>query len=197
MTVIDDKRSVKPQDGFSGWMLTVNRYGAICLNTERMMFADIDTEIDPRAPEKKVTPEKEAWERIERAISTRRDMLVRVYRTAAGLRLMCVSGPHAPNSAESLDFLYRLGCDPAFIAICRKQRCYRARLTPKPWRMLNPMPPFTSIADAEIYLAGARVAVARYIKSVGCGSPCRHPDITSGWQLHDRYCKSDSTLPLA
>jgi hypothetical protein len=31
-------------------------------------------------------------------------------------------------------FMQFLRCDPDYIKLCRVQKCYRARLTPKPWR---------------------------------------------------------------
>jgi len=40
-----------------------------------------------------------------------------------------------PIGAEALDILQQLNSDELYVRLCRSQKCFRARLTPKPWRM--------------------------------------------------------------
>lgn len=74
-------------------------------------------------------------DRIEAWVAEGPGRGVRAYRTAAGLRLLLTRPPMDPASDESGAVLARFGADPAYAALCRAQESYRARLTPKPWRM--------------------------------------------------------------
>ena len=58
-----------------------------------------------------------------------------LYRTPAGARAIRLDRTMDPTSEESLGMLKRLQGDPMYISMCRRQQCYRARLTPKPWRL--------------------------------------------------------------
>ena len=58
-----------------------------------------------------------------------------LYRTPAGARAIRLDGEDHPDENSSIEKLDRLGSDRNYKALCRKQRCYRARLTPKPWRI--------------------------------------------------------------
>ncbi len=59
---------------------------------------------------------------------------VRAYRTAAGLRYLVVNPALDPCAAETHAAMQSLGVDPLYATLCKAQRCFRARLTPKPWR---------------------------------------------------------------
>jgi hypothetical protein len=39
-----------------------------------------------------------------------------------------------PTSAITLAALRELGSDPKYVQLAKAQECFRARLTPKPWR---------------------------------------------------------------
>ena len=59
---------------------------------------------------------------------------VRVYRTAAGLRVI-VTGAQAPPMGERARALRAaLGSDRRYVELCATHDSYRARLTPKPFR---------------------------------------------------------------
>ena len=131
-------------------VITRNRYGAQVLNCENLCFLDIDKRWThapamtgltslwnllcgkPSAP---AAPEARLVERVKR-VATETGLSIRVYRTLNGWRLAVLNRRYDPRSKESealfgkfawVDFLYR--------DLCRKQGCYRARLTPKPWRI--------------------------------------------------------------
>jgi hypothetical protein len=58
----------------------------------------------------------------------------RIYRTKAGLRLLATHGLFDPEDATADQAFAALGADPLYRRLCRTQKCFRARLTPKPWR---------------------------------------------------------------
>lgn len=72
-----------------------------------------------------------AWE-LARA---RPDLGVRVYRTAAGMRVIVTGAAAAPGSDEARGILTALGSDPLYVEPCSTHGSYRARLTPKPFRV--------------------------------------------------------------
>ena len=143
-------------DGCEAAAVTRNRYFAEVLNTRDLMFVDIDLpQPSPRRPT--------LWERIagrsatavveaEAAADATREAAIerihaftraddrrgfRVYRTFAGLRLIATDGPYAPRSEETQKILDALGSDWLYQRLVTAQDCFRARLTPKHWRMAN------------------------------------------------------------
>jgi hypothetical protein len=58
----------------------------------------------------------------------------RLYRTRAGLRLLFTDRLYDPTSNDTVDLLTSLGSDALYRRLTEKQECFRARLTPKPWR---------------------------------------------------------------
>lgn len=146
-------------DGDNAW-LTVNQYNALVLNTRNMLIADIDCG-DPRLNrfagakdcgelcknlgelhllDKDMNPflnglidpdlcdEKELFDDFNFA-----DQSYRVYRTHSGWRVICTSIA-LPWKWTAHRLLHFMRSDPNYIRLCDIQKCYRARLTPKPWR---------------------------------------------------------------
>ena len=64
-----------------------------------------------------------------------------MYETKAGYRVMITSGPFVAGSPDAESILTEFGCDPLYIRLCRMQECFRARLTPKPFRCGIKNPP--------------------------------------------------------
>ena len=63
------------------------------------------------------------------------DLGVRVYRTAAGLRVPVTGAAAPPASDRARALLTELGSDPLYVELCSTHDSYRARLTPKPFRI--------------------------------------------------------------
>lgn len=143
-------------------VVTRNRYGAEVLNTDRVLIADVDRDLEPRAAgldlvrevgkrlgrlfgakvplagqledKPSLSPEQEAVAEVERWAARHPTYGVRTYRTAAGLRVI-VTGAQAPPSSElARRLMGELGSDPLYVELCTQHDTYRARLTPKPWR---------------------------------------------------------------
>ena len=205
-------------------VITRNRYGSLVLNTDRIMFIDVDLEHERFSSCTAAaaffwrswftTAKKLAQERQERSLLLLHEWLlarpawqVRVYRTKAGLRYLVSQPALSPGSVESEEAMRSLGCDPRYIQLCRVQRCYRARLTPKPWRCGLNRPqsiyPWHSVSaeqsmrqwETDYVVAIQEFATCEFITVLG---PTEIPTSAAQFiQVHDRLTKADSSLPLA
>jgi len=139
----------------SSW-LTVNHYNALVLNTSNMLIADIDfgdERLDRHAGAKDwqqvcrnleelhLLDEEHMWhDFIFKDLTAERfrfaEQSYRVYRTHSGCRVICTSiaVPWQDKGRRAKRFMQFLRSDRAYIELCGVQKCYRARLTPKPWR---------------------------------------------------------------
>lgn len=243
-------------------VITRNGYGALCLNTPNVLFADIDF---VEAPDWRLRwtltgvlalafalalgsafgqgwgsalvgglllglivggvlsrllfrswmalsggVEGLARRRIQRFVERRPDWRLHVYRTPAGLRLLAMHRLFDPREPEVAAAFEALGVDADYARMCRNQNCFRARLTPKPWRIGLPRlrSPYAAAWRPEhADLPARRSWVAKYERASQGFAACRHVDtLGSGQehaaaaqvrQLHDSVCKSASVLPLA
>lgn len=179
-------------------VVTRNVYGALVLNTRDLMFVDIDRE--DSAPPQTVVNEIHN-------VSARAGLAARVYRTAAGYRLLITNAGFDSASDVSQSVLRQFGSDPLYVRLCKLQQSFRARLTAKPWRCGLGLPPVkfpfeTSQEEARFrewearYTAAvARYATCQYLTSVGDAGV--HPAFEELVNYHDRECKATATLPLA
>ena len=120
---------------------------------------------------------------------------MRLYRTFAGLRAIVTHDVMDPQSTAALDVLKQLGSDPLYIKLCKAQECFRARLTPKPWRCgCIPNPLRHPITDQKLLLwyerwkedyetRQAQFATCRFLGPLG--NPFVHPDAVRIVELHD------------
>ena len=128
--------------------ITRNAYGALVLNTSQVVIADIDL---PRPPffkwlmslfqKSRDTATAQLLERIDALCSQRRDLGIRLYRTKLGYRAVVTSQTMVPDSGEANEFLQSMGSDTLYSKLCTTQESFRARLTPKPWRINMNRPP--------------------------------------------------------
>jgi hypothetical protein len=100
------------------------------------------------------------------------------------------------------------GTDPWFVKLCLAQRSFRARLTPKPWRIGLKAPPGefprTDPALEEHFArwlqqyeaASLRFATCRYLETVGKGGFVGGEDHDLV-EIHDRATRATESLPLA
>ena len=63
------------------------------------------------------------------------DLGVRNYRTNQGFRVLITGADAPPRSEHAARIMEDLNSDSLYMRLCRVQECYRARLTPKPWRI--------------------------------------------------------------
>jgi len=159
------------------------------------------------APPASADPTSAAIERLRQLVATRPGWRVRVYRTYAGLRYLVTHAPFEPTGVETQQVLQAVGADAQYIRLCQIQKSFRARLTPKPWRigMENPPTKFPYHDageerrmrdwEARYDRASAGRATCRFVEEIGDGA--EHPDIAPIRALHDEQTHATSGLPLA
>ena len=197
-------------------VITRNGYGALILNTARVMFVDIDfpdevgslsASLGKLFGRKTVSREEERLQFLHQWTAGNPGWGMCVYRTKAGLRCLVTHDVYDPSAAGTVDLLRSLGSDPLYVTLCRQQGSFRARLTPKPWRrgFANPPSRFPWDSDEEQqhfrqWEQGYQAAIAgfttcRLLAVVGVQQD--HPEARLVRELHDRYACVDDRFALA
>ena len=155
-------------------------------------------------------PSDRARGRVEAFAAGHPDWTIRLYETPNGFRTLVTHRPLQPNSQEVDDMFKAFGTDPMYAKLCRRQKCFRARLTPKPWRMgiEKPLRPRRGVypfdADYEDHRRhwqkeyddrATEYAACRLVGVLG--DDLVHPDLESLVRLHDKCCGADTDLPIA
>jgi hypothetical protein len=167
-------------------LITRNAYGALCLNTEDVAFVDVDGgDLD----------------RIRRAATRQSSWSLRVYATRAGFRVVATHARLSPIGTDAEALFDALGADPLYRTLCKTQQSFRARLTPKPWRIGQRRLPVTfpwrdagverTAADwvRDYDRARADWAVCTLVEELG--PPASDPTIARVLALHDRWTLAD------
>jgi hypothetical protein len=111
------------------------------------------------------------------------------------------------DSAVAADVFEALGADPLYRKLCTTQKCFRARLTPKPWRCgLRSKPerwPWLNEKCEKLFQKWE----ARYLSYSSNWATCEllrpignstvHPEVHSILKLHDGTTRMGSKLQLA
>jgi hypothetical protein len=177
--------------------ITVNGYGAIVMNARQALFADVDVLDDQGSNPRSEDPPAA----LARGLASRSGLGWRTYRTYGGWRCLCTNATFDPVSEEALSLLGDLGADPKYVVLCRVQRTFRARLTPKPWRAHQR--PLAIAAGRDVsrgelqrYVDRTwRYATARFVKTVG---PVEiTPELNALVEYHDRWTQAATSKPLA
>lgn len=240
-------------------VISRNAYGALCLNTPDVLFADIDFDQEaafstivisgilvllmsiltavitgyvwtfilglflsllfasPLATlffnlKLKLTGgvEKSRLQAIEKTSAAYPTLHMRVYRTPNGFRVLIMNDTFSPTSEETVQLLKSLNSDSVYIQMCKNQKCFRARISPKPWRIgverLKPRPGIWPIkpeklAERERWVRSyehrsRNIASCHFVMSLG--SDDVHQKAERVQQIHDEKCLAMKTnLPLA
>jgi hypothetical protein len=207
---------------FSGALVTRNRYGALVLNTDEMMFVDVDRKSKPpkasgggifgslfgkpKPAPAPVIARDPVIDEIE-AITNRHNLAARLYETAAGYRLIITSSRFRAGSPEAESLLADYKSDPLYIRLCRMQASFRARLTPKPWRCDFVTPygefPFETPRaqenaakwEREYHAKSQPYATCKFLAEIG--SALDNPAFAEMIAYHDQETKALQILPLA
>lgn len=187
--------------------VTRNRYGCLVLNATNAMFVDID--LPKRGWILRMVlgdEEKQRLDTLKTWVNAHSGSGVRIYRTAAGLRYLFTHETLAVSN-DTLKWQEELNADKLYIKLCKAQNCYRARLTPKPWRIKVERPPnhFPRETAAQQqafdrWLSGYEksskaFATCRFIESLG--SKMVHSDLSDIVREHDEVTRATRDLPLA
>lgn len=239
-------------------VITRNTYGALCINTPDVLFADIDFQYEPGfwfyvgnffiltglalltglhygswktffflvfasilftstlagilfkgLTVLKGGPVKLALKPIRTFSQNHPNWHLRLYKTPMGYRVLVMHKTFNPRSDEAIGFMRDLNSDPNYIRMCQNQNCFRARISPKPWRIgvnrLRPRPGIWPITPER--MPDRRKWVDRYEKVAldyaSCkfmehlGSNKTDPKAEFVRAIHDEYCRADKILRLA
>lgn len=200
-------------------VVTRNAYGARCLNVPDVLFADIDFAEEPGSPLYWASgvllvaaamaiagPSRNLWG-IGFALFIALIMTGPLALSLHRLWQRLGPGPLEPAVGE---FFAVLGTDTVYGHMCRSQRCFRARVSPKPWRIgiethLRPRPGHWPVAAERMGLRTAWVtdyearaagfASCRFEAEFGTAPIDSHAAEVQ--RLHDHWCRAGTDLPIA
>lgn len=241
-------------------VVTRNSYGSLCLNTPRVLFADVDAQWPgslrmpalgclllvvaglvigiwqrsfllgagisiglpwlwsgtlhqinrARRPQGEKLAKKQRLENIRAFAAAHPHWHLRVYETPAGYRLLAMHDVFEPAGEAARQALADLNSDKRFAVLCALQQCFRARVSPKYWRMgykpKERLPkskwpfPQEQLPRRQRWVEGyeklsPQYASCRFIERLG--SSTTHPEAAEVRALHDSLCQANSALPLA
>lgn len=237
-------------------IVTRNAYGAQCLNTPNVLFADVDLEREAAfclpaslllaaagatalwlgswwmllggtfaalvlarpvgwalvriADRFRPGADVRALRRVAHFVQGHPEWQLRIYRTPAGFRLLAVHRTFDPLSPEVAECFRALGVDPNYARMSRNQRCFRARVSPKPWRIgisdrMRPRPGVWPVDPkrlpdrlrwVEHYERVARdFAACEFVEAIGSRTVDRAAEDVQRW--HDELSRATSRLPIA
>ena len=206
-------------------VVTRNSYGCHVLNAARALFVDVDFpealtggalageklrasigSLFGRKPQPPVDPAQAVIARAEDWAKAHPGWNWRIYRTAAGIRLLATHALFDPKDPICQAVFDATGADPLYRKLCQTQECFRARLTPKPWRCGIPNPPgrwpYPNHA-AELAFASwdgsyrAASATKASCKLISGASNQIYIDLQAIVKLHDDMTHAASSMPLA
>ena len=147
---------------------------------------------------------------IDAFVASHPDWRLRQYRTPGGFRLLAMHRTFDPREPEVQACFRALQADPVYALMCVRQHCFRARLTPKPWRIgivqhMRPSPGVWPIRPER--LAERRRWVADYERLATNYAACSYrrtlgeggvdPAVEQVRKLHDRMAQAEHALPMA
>lgn len=147
--------------------------------------------------------ERIARKRIVKFLSSNPTWSIRLYRTPAGYRLLATHQSFEAGSDAVQQFFHAVSADPIYVRMCINQRCFRARLTAKPWRIgisthMRPRPGVWPVQPErrpvrdewlrKYDVQAATYAACQYIESLGSGIIDK--SIREVIELHDRESRA-------
>jgi hypothetical protein len=195
-------------------VLSRNAYGAVVLNTEDVAFVDVDVRergwlggLFARLSGRPADAFDEALARVHAVLAAHPSWAARIYRTRAGFRLLMTHDRVAAGEAASDALLAAFGSDPLYVRLCQAQKSFRARLTPKPWRIGLPRPPhrfpWRDVREEQDVAAWLQVYESACVKHATCtlvaevGRAAYDSRIARVVELHDATALRDASLGLA
>lgn len=147
---------------------------------------------------------------IKKFLSKHPDWYLRIYKTPMGLRVLVMHKTFNAQDEDVREFFHALNVDPIYQRMCLNQNCFRARVSPKPWRIgiekhMRPRPGVWPINPDKLHLRKAWVSEYE-LKAVGfsschfieeLGSQNIDPTAFAVKNIHDDLCKVNSDLPIA
>lgn len=201
-------------------VITRNRYGALVLNASSVLFVDVDL---PRSKYRRSILSYFSSKKRDEELLERHNQVVdriinwsqqnpnysfRLYQTKAGYRLLFTGQLFDPVGDEVERIFSDLGADGLYKLLTRKQECFRARLTPKPWRinMHQYQSYYSDLGSRDRYSQSDWIneyehesqnyQVCTYVDAFG-PTVQMTPEAAQVMAIHDKYTLSEPALPLA
>ena len=211
-------REFRSDEGRLTAAISRNAYGCLVLNTADLLFVDVDTPEEGfgdavrnlfrrGSVNHQATLEQRLTETASQWVAKHPDWNWRMYRTKAGVRLMASHRPVPSDNPIVIEAFDVFGADPLYRALCKSQRCFRARLTPKPWRCGTGKPPARwpwkdPMAARQFrdwdFLYTKRAADYATCRLIGeFGRSAVPAELNQLVQAHDEATRSHCDLPLA
>jgi hypothetical protein len=149
-------------------------------------------------------------QKIDQVLKSYSSWRVRLYRTPAGFRLLAMHRLFKPDEPEVSEFFKALEADPVYVQMCKNQHCFRARVSPKPWRIgikdhIRPRPGVWPVNAANLdtrnkwirayEAASAGFASCRFVETYG--NSAVHSKAAAVCELHDRLSQALSGRDIA
>ncbi len=195
-------------------IVTRNHYGSIVLNARHALFIDVDmpeTSNPPRQASEFRSRQPGPWQTTFNDLCTvlgsEPDTGFRIYRTAAGFRILATTHEFEPGSESARGLMTSVGADDAFVRLCGTQKTFRARLTPKPWRCGATEPPNQfpreSLDERRCFdewltqyeRACTHRATCQFLGQIGPAET--HTHVAPIIEFHDRQTKAFQAFELA
>lgn len=185
-------------------IITRNRYGAEVLNSSSIPMIDVD---QPKmgffSLFKKYSAKEKKQMMLDQALEAGKkfpELNFRIYETRKGLRVIIANKKMKASDPEVKKLFNAFHCDPLYASLCRKQDCFRARLTPKPSYIKHKGKRFKyPVESSEIH----QEWIDSYQKSANDFSTCHlikeiGPRAASlpAIEYHDEVCKIKDRMPL-
>lgn len=207
---IDDLQGISSLDA----VVTRNHYGSVVLNAHHALFIDVDMPDTDGAPRHTSAYQKQipslrqsTFDDLCMVLGSERDMGFRIYRTAAGFRILATTHEFEPESESARELMMSVGADDAFIRLCRVQKTFRARLTPKPWRCGADKPPNQFPRETTEEQRSFAEWLSQYERACHEHATCQflgrvgpremHQRVAPIVEFHDRETKAFQALELA
>ena len=204
-------------------VITRNAAGSLVLNTARVMFIDVDLiqgglwerpslgqilkDLFRKKRNKPKSLEEQVLERIHQWYEKHVQFGLRIYRTKAGFRLLVSHALFDPTSPVVTQIMTDLACDNRYRRLCAIQSCFRARLTPKYYRLRLARPPGRfpwKSPQEELLQRNWELAYHQKIKTYDVcrllevlGDAPNHPEAQLIIDIHDKFVISEGEKPLA
>lgn len=189
-------------------VITRNRYGAQVLNIEDVMIMDIDKPKRSFGDLFKKPDQARDKQRIIEMVQKRSKKVdyqglgFRVYETHKGIRVIVLGKAINPTSRQADVMMKEFHCDNLYRILCRKQACYRARLTPKASRMNlrgHRVRVPRSVEEEQAFqewllkyeAASSNYSVCKFVEQIGDGY------LPEAIRVHDEICGVHRNQKLA
>lgn len=184
-----------------GWLLW-------CIFVGRIFYRNCGAWLQARA-QRSTTPQAQAWAHIQALAAAQPHWGLRIYETPKGLRVIVTHAIWAVDAPEVRTLFQQLHVDPLYALLCQRQRCFRARVSGKPWRMgLSGLSSQQrQWPTAAAHQAARHTWVAHYQTQAQQFAACRWiaqlgpmqmpPAVQALVDWHDAASQAHTTLPLA